>query len=79
MATVTLADPVDDVVAGYRFELTCPRCAGRLRHVTASPPSPGGGESRAVAVCTRCSGQLVILVRISLTGGRNLRPPKEAS
>lgn len=59
-------------VPGYRFQLSCPCCAGAIVPVASGTST--GREARAVAVCLACRVQLLIVTTITVEPGRHRLP-----
>lgn len=53
-------------MTGYRFELTCPICAGPVVHVNGA--NPDGALAHAVAACETCRKEYHVRVELMLLG-----------
>lgn len=53
--------------AGYRIDLTCPRCGAPVEHVTNS--APNGYEQRAIVQCTECPTEALVTVTLVALAG----------
>lgn len=53
-------------MSAYRFDVSCPRCAGPLEHVNGA--NPDGGLSHAIAACVPCRKQYHLRLELMLLG-----------
>ena len=53
---------------GYRFEAGCLNCGGTLTHTTSG--TTGTFSARAVATCTRCDLEHLIITTIAVDPGK---------
>lgn len=54
---------------GFAVAATCPRCAGALEHITSSRPT--ATEASAIVVCSECSEEWQVLVRLCVVPRAN--------